>query len=73
MSGREYWLWLAAKEELTALVKHQLLSRIGTPEHLYAMSRAELIASTGLNKRQVDALSDKSMERARASAGVVMP
>lgn len=68
MSGREYWLWLAAKEELTALVKHQLLSRFGTPEHLYAMSRAELIASTGLNKRQVDALSDKSMERARAIA-----
>lgn len=68
MSGREYWLWLAAKEELTALVKHQLLDRFGTPGHLYAMSRAELVASTGLNKRQVDALSDKSMERARAIA-----
>ena len=40
MSGREYWLWLAAKEELTALAKHQLLDRFGTPEHLYAMSRA---------------------------------
>ena len=68
MSGREYWLWLAAKGELTALVKRQLLDRVGTPGHLYAMSRAELVASTGLNKRQVDALSDKSMERARAIA-----
>ena len=68
MSGRAYWLWLAAKEELTALVKNQLLDRFGTPEHLYAMSRAELAASTGLTKRQVDALSDKSMERARAIA-----
>lgn len=68
MSGRAYWLWLAAKEELTALVKNQLLDRFGTPGHLYAMSRAELAASTGLTKRQVDALSDKSMERARAIA-----
>lgn len=68
MSGRAYWLWLAAKEELTALVKNQLLDRFGTPEHLYAMSRAELISSTGLTKRQVDVLSDKSMERARAIA-----
>lgn len=68
MSGREYWLWLAAKEELTALAKHQLLDRFGTPEHLYAMSRAELVTSTGLTKRQVDVLSDKSMERARAIA-----
>lgn len=66
MSGREYWLWLAAKEELTALAKHQLLDRFGTPEHLHAMSRAELVTSTGLTKRQVDVLSDKSMERARA-------
>ena len=68
MSGRAYWLWLAAKEELTALVKNQLLDRFGTPEHLYAMSRAELISSTGLTKRQVDVLSDKSMEWARAIA-----
>ena len=68
MSGRAYWLWLAAKEELTALVKNQLLDRFGTPEHLYAMSRAELISSTGLTKRQVDVLSDKSTERARAIA-----
>ncbi len=68
MSGRAYWLWLAAKEELTALVKNQLLDRFGTPEHLYAMSRAELISSTGLTKRQGDVLSDKSMERARAIA-----
>ena len=68
MSGRAYWLWLAAKEELTALVKNQLLDRFGTPGHLYAMSRAELAASTGLTKRQVYALSDKSMERARAIA-----
>lgn len=68
MSGRAYWLWLAAKEELTALVKNQLLDRFGTPEHLYAMSRAELISSTGLTKRQVDVLSDKRMERARAIA-----
>ena len=68
MSGRAYWLWLAAKEELTALVKNQLLDRFGTPGHLYAMSRAELAASTGLTKRQVDVLSDKSMERARAIA-----
>ena len=68
MSGRAYWLWLAAKEELTALVKNQLLDRFGTPGHLYAMSRAELISSTGLTKRQVDVLSDKRMERARAIA-----
>lgn len=66
MTRREYWLWLAAKEELTALQKHQLLDRFGTPAHLYAMSRGELAASTGLAKRQTDVLSDKSLARAEA-------
>ena len=66
--SRDYWLWLAEKDGVTALVKNQLLDTFGTPEHLYGMSREELIASTGLNKRQVDALSDKSMERAQAIA-----
>ncbi len=64
MSKLSYWLWLAAKEELTALVKNQLLERFGSAEHLFAMSRQELIEKTRLNKKQIDALSDKSLKRA---------
>ncbi len=64
MSKLSYWLWLAAKEELTALVKNQLLECFGSVEHLFAMSRQELIEKTRLNKKQIDALSDKSLKRA---------
>ena len=64
MSKLSYWLWLAAKEELTALVKNQLLECFGSAEHLFAMSRQELIEKTRLNKKQIDALSDKSLKRA---------
>ena len=66
MSKLSYWLWLAAKDELTALVKNQLLECFGSPEHLFAMSRQEFIEKTRLNKRQIDALSDKSLQRADA-------
>ena len=66
MSKLSYWLWLAAKDELTALVKNQLLECFGSPEHLFAMSRQEFIEKTRLNKKQIDALSDKSLQRADA-------
>ncbi|MDR3767207.1 MAG: DNA-processing protein DprA [Butyricicoccus sp.] len=68
MNRAAYWLWLAAKDGMTALAKNQLLSRFGTPEHLYAMTRAEWEALPGLTRKQIDALSDKSLERARAIA-----
>ena len=64
MSKLSYWLWLSAKEELTALIKFQLLECFGSAEHLFAMSRQELIEKTRLNKKQIDALSDKSLKRA---------
>lgn len=64
MSRLSYWLWLSAKEELTALIKFQLLECFGSAEHLFAMSRQELIEKTRLNKKQIDALSDKSLKRA---------
>ncbi len=66
MSKLSYWLWLSAKEELTALVKNQLLECFGTPEHLYSMARKEFIEKTRLNKKQIDALSDKSLKTADA-------
>lgn len=66
MTGREYYLWLAAKEELSALQKHQLLDRFGTPAHLFAMSRAELTEAAGLAKRQTDVLGDKNLARTHA-------
>ena len=62
----EYWLWLAAKEELPAFMKNQLIECFGTPEHLYAMSRSELMSTTQLNKQQIAALSNKSLEQAQA-------
>lgn len=68
MKRTAYWLWLAAKENMTALAKNQLLDRCGTPEHLYALTREQLATLPGLTRKQVDALSDKSMERARAIA-----
>ena len=64
MSKLSYWLWLAAKEELTALVKNQLLECFGSVEHLFAMSRHTRSRVTRLNKKQIDALSDKSLKRA---------
>lgn len=64
MSKLSYWLWLSAKEQLTALIKFQLLECFGSAEHLFAMSRQELIEKTRLNKKQIDALSDKSLKRA---------
>ncbi len=64
MSRLSYWLWLSSKEELTALIKFQLLECFGSAEHLFAMSRQELIEKTRLNKKQIDALSDKSLKRA---------
>ncbi len=68
MSRAAYWLWLAAKENITTLAKNQLIDRFGTPAHLYAMSADELKALPGLTPKQVKDLSDKRMERARAIA-----
>lgn len=66
MSRLLYWVWLASKEELTPLIKNSLLEFTGTPEHLYSMTRDELTIKTKLNKKQIDALSDKSMQRAES-------
>lgn len=68
MNQAAYWLWLAAKEDITTLAKNQLLDRFGTPEHLYALSREQLAALPGLRPKQAAALADKSLERARAIA-----
>lgn len=66
MSRLLYWVWLASKEELTPLVKNSLLEFTGTPEYLYSMTRDELTLKTKLNKKQIDALSDKSMQKAES-------
>ena len=63
MSNLKYWLWLTSLREPRNTEKQELLRRLGGPERLYYAEEEEL-ALTGLGRRGVEALADKSMDAA---------
>ena len=63
MSNLKYWLWLTSLREPRNTEKRELLRRLGGPERLYYAEEEEL-ALTGLGRRGVEALADKSMDAA---------
>lgn len=63
MSNLKYWLWLTSLREPRNTEKRELLRRLGGPERLYYAEEEEL-ALTGLSRRGVEALADKSMDAA---------
>lgn len=63
MSNLKYWLWLTSLREPRNTEKRELLQRLGGPERLYYAEEEEL-ALTGLSRRGVEALADKSMDAA---------
>jgi ERCC4-type nuclease len=63
MTDIDYWLWLSLKKAMTAEKMQNLFTYISSPKELYNMSKNELSAIKGFNKRTIAVLSDKSLDR----------
>lgn len=65
MSALQSYLWLATLPGLGPQAANLAVQAFGSPDAVYAADRAALAASAaGLNRRQVECLMDKSLDRA---------
>lgn len=63
MTDVDYWLWLSLKKAMTAAKMQKLFTFIPTPKKMYDMSKDEFSKIKGFDKRTIDVLSDKRLDR----------
>lgn len=62
----KYWVWLTTKPRMNSYRIKKILQCFRTPENVYNATTKELDSVTGLETREITALSDKSTDRAQS-------
>ena len=64
MAGIKYWLWLCGLRGLGNPARLELLAHFGDPERVYYADSEEYLQVPRMTKGQIEALADKSLDRA---------
>ena len=65
MSALKFWVWLAEQAGLNGPCRHALLEHFGSPEEIYYAEAEDLLQAEGITGEQVQALQNKSLDRAQ--------
>lgn len=66
MSALKFWVWLTEQNRLGGPARQALLEHFGSPEEVYYAEPGDLLQVEGITADQVQALENKSLDRAQS-------
>ena len=66
MSALKFWVWLTEQNRLGGPARQVLLEHFGSPEEVYYAESGDLLQVEGITADQVQALENKSLDRAQS-------
>ena len=66
MSALKFWVWLTEQNRLGGPARQALLEHFGSPEEVYYAELGDLLQVEGITADQVQALENKSLDRAQS-------
>lgn len=66
MSALKFWVWLTEQNRLGGPARQALLEHFGSPEEVYYAEPGDLLRVEGITADQVQALENKSLDRAQS-------
>ena len=66
MSALKFWVWLTEQNRLGGPARQALLEHFGSPEEIYYAEPGDLLQVEGITADQVQALENKSLDRAQS-------
>ena len=66
MSALKFWVWLTEQNRLGGPTRQALLEHFGSPEEVYYAEPGDLLQVEGITADQVQALENKSLDRAQS-------
>ena len=66
MSALKFWVWLTEQNRLGGPARQALLEHFGSPEEVYYAEPGDLLQVEGITADQVQALGNKSLDRAQS-------
>ena len=66
MSALKFWVWLTEQNRLGGPARQALLEHFGSPEEVYCAEPGDLLQVEGITADQVQALENKSLDRAQS-------
>ncbi|MBS6311404.1 MAG: DNA-processing protein DprA [Firmicutes bacterium] len=66
MSALKFWVWLTEQNRLGGPARQALLEHFGSPEEVYYVEPGDLLQVEGITADQVQALENKSLDRAQS-------
>lgn len=66
MSALKFWVWLTEQNRLGGPARQALLEHFGSPEEVYYAEPGDLLQVEGITADQVQALKNKSLDRAQS-------
>lgn len=66
MSALKFWVWLTEQNRLGGPARQVLLEHFGSPEEVYYAELGDLLQAEGITADQVQALENKSLDRAQS-------